>query len=86
MKEEIIRLVASSLEELSIRIDDAYEETIDNNKYLSIVLDADEYLNVEQVAEAARIIDPLIEEADLIDDSYILDIYAKSKGEKENEQ
>lgn len=81
MKEKIIELVDNKLEELSIWIDDVYEEEREGNKFLCVVLDSEEMLDLNKVTEASRIINSLIDEADMLDEAYILDIYAKSKGE-----
>ncbi len=81
MKEEIIKIVGNNLDTLGIVIDDAYTEKEGKNTYLRIVLDSDRILNIDEVVEATKIIDPLIEKNDLIKEEYILDVYAKSKGD-----
>lgn len=85
MKDKIKTIVADSLSDLNITIDDAQIIEKDGLKYLEIALDSEEMLDAHLVNEAAKIIDPLIDEADLIEETYILDIYAKSKGDDENE-
>ncbi len=85
MKDKIIEAVGSKLDDLSLRIDDVVYEKENNNNYLRIVLDADFIIDVNTVSRASKIIDPIIDELDLIDDAYILDIYAKEKGVTDNE-
>lgn len=84
MQEKIIKAVGSKLDDLNIKIDSVVYEKENNNNFLRIALDADFYIDVNKVAEASRIIDPIIEELDLINDAYILDIYAKEKGDVNN--
>ena len=85
MKDKIIEAVGSKLDDLSLRIDDVVYEKENNNNYLRIVLDADFIIDVNTVSCASKIIDPIIDELDLIDDAYILDIDAKEKGVTDNE-
>ena len=85
MQDKIIEMVGNSLDDLGLWIDSVTLETENGNKYLRIALDADFMIDVNKVAEASRIIDPIVEEADLIKDAYILDIYAKSKGDGKDE-
>ena len=84
MQEKIIKAVGSKLDDLGLKIDSVVYEKENNNNFLRIALDADYIIDVNKVAEASRIIDPIIEELDLINDAYILDIYAKEKGDVNN--
>ena len=44
-------------------------------------IDSLEIIDLEKVVKATKIIDPIIEKMNLIDGEYILDVYAKSKGD-----
>lgn len=79
MKEKIIELVGDNLNKLDLWIDDVYEDEEGSNKYLHIVLDAKEIIPINKVVMATRIINPILDKANLIEEAYILDIYAKSK-------
>ena len=81
MKEKLINALGDKLNHLEIVIDDVYTEEENKIKYLRVVLNRDKVLNSQEVYDAAKIIDPIIDELDMIDDSYILDVYAKEKGE-----
>lgn len=82
MKEQVIKLVGNKLDELKIRIFDVYVEKEGKQTYLRVVIDADDVIDIDRCVEATKIIDPIIEKSDLIKEEYILDVYAKSKGEK----
>ncbi len=82
MKEEVIRVICDCLEKLNIYVYDAFVENEGRTKYLRVVLDSDKILNIDEVVEATKVIDPLIEKANLVDGEYILDVYAKSKGDE----
>lgn len=85
MKEKVIELVGDKLNKLNIWIDDVYIDKEDNVNYLRIALDADFIIPLNTVVMATRIINPIIDKTDIIDDTYILDIYAKEKGDVKNE-
>ena len=85
MKEDIASLVGNKLDELKVYIFDAREEKEGKDNYLRIVIDSfdkDDIINIDRVVEATKIIDPIVEKADLIKGEYILDVYAKSKGDE----
>jgi len=85
VKEDIVKLVGDKLEELKVYIFDAMEEKEGKDTYLRIVIDSyekDDIINIDRVCEATKIIDPIVEKADLIKGEYILDVYAKSKGDE----
>ena len=82
MKEEVIKLVGNKLDELKVNIDDVYVEKEGRQTFLRVVIDAEDMIDIERCVEATKIIDPIIEKADLVKDEYILDVYAKSKGDE----
>ncbi len=87
MKEKIVSLIGDKLDSLGVVIDDAYLEEEGNELYLRIVLDREEIIPLQTVVMATRIINPILDkEKDLIDRSYILDVYAKEKGVIEDER
>lgn len=81
MKEKIIEAVGNKLDSLGVIIDDVYVVNEDNEKTLTIVLDREEVIPLNTIVMATRILNPIIDKLDLIEESYTLDIYAKSKEE-----
>ena len=45
----------------------------------------EEIIPINTVVMATRIINPILDDANIIDEAYILDIYAKSKGDGKSE-
>ena len=82
MKEELINLIGNKLDELNVRVYDVYTEKEGKQTFLRVVIDADDMIDIERVVKATKIIDPIVEKADLIKEEYILDVYAKSKGDE----
>lgn len=81
MKDKVLALLDGKLDHLGVWVDDVYEEQEGSLHFLRIVIDRSEIMDVEEVTEVAKIINPIIDEANLVSNEYILDIYAKSKGE-----
>lgn len=81
MEEKIKELVGNRLEKLKVWIDSVTVEKEDDNTFLRVALDADFIIPLNTVVMATRIINPLLDKADIDLDNYILDIYAKEKGD-----
>lgn len=82
MKEKVILLTKEKLEKLNVFIDDVIYEKEGSENYLRIVLDSEDFIDLKKVVEATKIINPLLDEENLIEESYVLDVYAKSKGDE----
>ncbi len=82
MKEKVIEAVGNKLDQLNVVIDDVYVVNENNEKTLTIVLDRDEIISLNTVVMATRILDPIIDKLNLIEESYTLDVYAKEKGDE----
>ena len=85
MKEQIIDVVGEKLEKLNVWIDDVYTDKEGSEIFVHIVLDSEEIIPLNVVVMATRIINPLIDKLDIMDGNYMLDIYAKSKGDGKSE-
>lgn len=82
MKEKLVDLLEGELDSLSVYIDSVKEEYEGKTKYLRVVLDGPEVIDIDKVVNATKIIDPIVEKANFIEGKYILDVYAKSKGDE----
>ena len=83
MKEKIIAEIGNKLDDLNLFIDDITYGKVDNENTLTIVLDSKEIIPLNKVVMATRIINPILDKLDLINESYTLDVYAKEKGDVE---
>lgn len=81
MKEKVIEVVGDKLNNIDVWIDEVYSSKEGSINYLHIVLDSKEIMPLSKVVQATRIISPLLDKIDIMDDKYMLDIYAKSKGD-----
>ena len=85
MENKIKELLDSKLASLNLFVDSSKLEKEASNLYLRICLDG-EKLDLDNIVLATKIINPIIDEADLIEESYILEVYGKSKGSVKNEK
>ncbi len=79
MKEKVIEAVSDKLDKLNCYIEDVRLVNENNIKTLEIVLDSDDLLDINTVTMATRILNPIIDKLDLVDGSYVLDVYAEDK-------
>lgn len=85
MSELIKESVGNKLEKLGVWIDNVTVEKEEGNTFLRIALDADFIIPLNTVVMATRIINPLLDKLDIDLDNYILDVYAKEKGDVQSE-
>ena len=78
-----------SLEELEKLIKEAkeiivdsvtYEKNSGNYNVLSVVLDKVGGIDLDTIVDATNIINPIVDDYDFTDDSYILDVTSKERG------
>lgn len=88
--EELEEKVKEALKKEEIIVDSVtYEKNSGNYNVLSIVLDKIGGIDLDTIVLATNIINPIVDEYDFTDDSYILDVVSKERGVsdgKENER
>ena len=82
MEEKVRKLIEGEVNKLGINIDSVKYEKDGNNYFLRVVIDADKIIDIDTCVEVTNIINPLLDEADFIKESYILDVSTKEKGER----
>lgn len=59
---------------------DSIEYVLENNYYfLKIVLDKINGLDMDQIVDATNLINPIVDDLDLFEESYILDVSSKER-------
>lgn len=86
MEQKIKEAIGTSLEKLELWVDSIVVEKEEGNTFLRIALDADFIIPLNKVVMATRIINPILDKVEIDLDNYILDVYAKEKGDVKNEQ
>ena len=73
-------LLETIIQEHGYILDELAYEKEGSINFLRIVIDKKGIITVEDCVEVSGIINPLLDEADLIEDNYILDVCSKEKG------
>ena len=83
MEEKLLKL-KNDLQEIlkkdEIIVDDINLEKKGNYNFLTITLDKIGGIDLEMIVEATKIIDPIVDKADITDDSFIMDVVSKERG------
>ena len=77
MLEKIREMIENPLKEENIDVVDVFFEEEDGVKNLMIVIDKMPYVDLDTCVKATHIINPLLDEADLIEESYVLNVCSK---------
>ena len=85
MKEKVKNALVAKILDLGMFVTDVYMSTEEGVKTLNVELDSDDVIDVTRITEASKIINPIIDELDLVDGEYVLDIHSKVKGDDCNE-
>jgi len=85
MKEKVKNALDAKILDLGMFVTDVYMSTEEGVKILNVELDSDDVIDVTRITEASKIINPIIDELDLVDGEYVLDIHSKMKGDDCNE-
>lgn len=79
MVESIKKILEPAINELGFILDDVVYEH-DGNYWLRVIIDNDKPITVDDCVEVCKKINPILDENDLIKESYILDVCSKEKG------
>ena len=64
-----------------IIVDDVTFEEKGKYHFLSVTLDKNGGIDLETIVDATKIVNEVVDKADITDDSYILDVVSKERGE-----
>ena len=70
-----------SFEKTDIIVDDVTFEEKGKYKFLTVTLDKVGGIDLETIVEATKVVNEVVDKADITDDSYILDVVSKERGE-----
>lgn len=81
IEKKVRELIEEDVSKMGITIDSVVYEKEGSNYFLRIVIDRDKIIDIDTCVEVTKVINPLLDNLDVIEDSYILDISSKEKGE-----
>lgn len=85
MEDEIKSLITDAIKDLNLRVSAVYDSVEEGIKTKNIELDSDEVIDVEKITLATKIINPILDKTNLLNDFEVLDIHSKEKGDINNE-
>ncbi len=77
---KVKEIITEPMTKMDIIVDSVNWEVEGKYNYLKIILDKESGLDIDTIVEATNIINPILDEYDLIEDEYILDISSKERG------
>ena len=80
MEEKIFDLLNGVLKNNGYILSNIIYEQEGHTNFLRIVIDKEGYININDCVLVNELINPILDEADLIEESYILDVCSKEKG------
>ena len=85
MKEKVQVKVDPAIKDLNMFVSDVFVSEEEGVTNLNVELDSSEVIDVERITEASKIINPIMDELDLLEGEYVLDIHSKVKGDGQDE-
>lgn len=86
MEDKIRKLLEGAISEAGYKLDEVFYGKEDNVNTLRLIIDKSGYINVGDCVKVNDIVNPILDEADPISESYVLDICSKEKGSDEDGQ
>lgn len=80
IEEKVRDLLQSPIEEAGYILDEVVYTKEGKTYTLMLVIDKEGYITINDCLAVNKIVNPLLDEADLINDSYVLDVCSKEKG------
>ena len=79
--EELKKELEKILKDLEVIVDEITISKKGKYHFLTIVLDKIGGITLDEIVEATNIINPIVDKYDICDDSYILDVISKERGD-----
>lgn len=80
IEKKVRELIEKGVNAAGVVIDSIVYEKENGNYFLRIVIDNEDGIDIDKCVEITNIVNPLLDNVNIIDDSYILDISSKEKG------
>jgi len=78
--EELKKALSEALKDKEIIVDEITTEKKGKYNFLTVVLDKVGGIDLDTIVDATNIINPIVDKYDICDDSYILDVISKERG------
>ena len=74
--------ISEVLKDKNIIVDEVTYRKEGTINFLEIVLDQDGGIDLDTIVDATNIINPIVDEMDFIDESFIMDVVSKERGDE----
>ena len=81
MENKIKELLEKEVSKMGVHIYSVEYVKEGTNNFLRVTIDRDEIIDIDTCVEVTNVINPILDESDIIKDSYILDVSTREKGE-----
>lgn len=82
----IRNLIEEPIKEAGLILDEVKYEKEGSTKFLRVIIDKCGFITVDDCVTVCKIINPILDERDPIEENYILDVCSKEKGSEYDEQ
>ena len=76
------QLISTALSDKNIIVDEVTYRKEGTINFLEIVLDKEEGIDLDTIVDATNIINPIVDNMDFIDESFVMDVVSKERGEE----
>lgn len=80
VEEKVEKLIKDIIEENNYFLDEVLYLKEDGNMFLRVIIDKNGIIDIDDCVTVSKLINPILDKADIISDSYILDVCSKEKG------
>ncbi|MCI9110243.1 MAG: hypothetical protein HFH47_00345 [Bacilli bacterium] len=80
IEEKVRDLLEEAISKAGYILDEVTYEKEGKTYTLTLVIDKEGFININDCLAVNKIVNPLLDDADLISDSYVLDVCSKEKG------
>lgn len=84
--EKVRGLIEEPIKEAGYILDEVLYEKEGSTNFLRVIIDKEGFITVDDCVVVCRLINPILDENDPIDENYILDVCSKEKGSEYDEQ
>lgn len=81
IEEKVRELLEKDVNNLGVIIDTITYEKENGNYFLRIIIDSEKGIDLDKCVEVTKLINPLLDNAKIIEDGYTLEVWSKERGE-----
>ena len=78
--EEVKKIIEKEIVDAGYILDQVLYEKEGNQYFLRVVIDKTGFIDLDDCVKVSNIVNPLLDENDIIENNYILDVCSKEKG------